>query len=203
MHPRVLQEFERVCSERNAGGSVLEVGAVPSEESLLCLRSLEKAESKIGVNLDGPHTYRDFQILKVNGNDMSCFEDNRFNTVLSNATLEHDRFFWKTLSEMKRVARPGGLIVIGVPGFTKLRFEKAHRLVERIPLLGRRLSRPFGPLFASTFVLQLHNAPGDYYRFSPQAVMEVFFEGMIEVQVRCLMFPPRIIGSGIKPSTGW
>lgn len=198
MHPRVFQEFERICSERKAGGSVLEVGAIPSEENLLCMRSLKEAHKKIGVNLDGPHTYKDFQILKVNANDMSCFEDNLFDTVLTNATLEHNRFFWKTLSEIKRVTRSGGLIVIGVPGFTKLRVEKTHRLIEKIPLLGPLLSCHLDPLFASTLVLQIHNHPGDYYRFSPQAMQEVFFQDMKEVEVRSFIIPPRVIGCGMK-----
>lgn len=198
MHPTVLQEFERICSERNARGSVLEVGAVPSEESLLCMKSLKKAHQKIGINLDGPYTYKDFQILRVNANDMSSFEDNLFNTVVTNATLEHDRCFWKTLREIKRVTCSGGLIVIGVPGFTKLRAAKTHRLIKKIPLLGSFLSRHLDPVFAATAVLQIHNYPGDYYRFSPQAVSEVFFQDMKEVEVLSLMFPPRIIGCGIK-----
>jgi SAM-dependent methyltransferase len=198
MHPRVSQEFERICSERKAGGTVLEIGAVPSEDTLLCLESLKNAHKKIGINLDGPYTYKDFEILKVNANDMSCFADSLFDTVVTNATLEHDGFFWKTLSEIKRVTRSGGLIAIGVPGFTKLEIEKSHRLIEKIPLLGRLLSRHLDFLFASTLVLQIHNYPGDYYRFSPQAMREVFFSDMKEVKVRSFMIPPRIIGCGIK-----
>jgi hypothetical protein len=31
---RVFQEFERICSTKNLGQSVLEVGALPSDESL-------------------------------------------------------------------------------------------------------------------------------------------------------------------------
>ena len=41
--------------------------------------------------------------------------------------------------------------------------------------------------------------PGDYYRFSEQAVREVFFEGMKEVEIRTVLVPPRIIGTGIRP----
>jgi hypothetical protein len=85
-----------------------------------------------------------------------------------------------------------------VPGFTKLEIEKSHRLIEKIPLLGCLLSHHLDPLFASTLVLQIQNYPGDYYAFSPQAMWEVFFQDMKEVEVHSFMFPPRIIGCGIK-----
>jgi hypothetical protein len=45
----------------------------------------------------------------------------------------------------------------------------------------------------------MHYYPGDYYRFSPQAFKEVFFEGMDAVEIRIILSPPRIIGWGIKP----
>jgi hypothetical protein len=54
-------------------------------------------------------------------------------------------------------------------------------------------------LLASTPVLQVHDYPSDYYRFSPQAVVELFMRGLKDVQVFSHMRPPRIIGSGIKP----
>ncbi len=199
MHPTEFREFERICKERKARGSVLEIGAVPSEDSLLCLDALKNAGKKIGINLEGPSSYRDFEILKVDGNDMGCFENDMFDTVVSNATLEHDRRFWKTLAEMRRVTRSGGLIIIGVPGFIKLPLEKRVARAKSWPVLGRWLSRRFSGAFASTLILQIHLYPGDYYRFSPQAVREVFLEGLVDIDIRTLMIPPRIIGSGIKP----
>ena len=54
-----------------------------------------------------------------NANRMDAFEDEMFDLVLSNATLEHDKHFWLSVAEMHRVLRPGGLLVIGVPGFIK------------------------------------------------------------------------------------
>ena len=51
MHPRVFEEFERICRTRGAGGDVLEIGAVPSRESLLFLPALSGARSRIGVDL--------------------------------------------------------------------------------------------------------------------------------------------------------
>jgi hypothetical protein len=42
----------------------------------------------------------------------------------------------------------------------------------------------------------------DYFRFSEQAVREVFFDGMRRVRVRAILHPPRIIGHGYKPRQG-
>ena len=199
MHPEEFRAFERVCVERGAGGSVLEVGAVPSKDSLLCLKSLANCREKIGINLDGPSTYGDFKILKANANDLSCFPDGKFDTVLCNAVLEHDPFFWKSLEEMRRVTRSGGLIVIGVPGFVKLRLENRRWYIGRIPLIRTLFPRFIDSLRASTLILQVHYYPSDYYRFSAQAVAEVFMRGLKDIRVFSHMVPPRIIGSGIKP----
>ena len=127
MHRRILQEFERICSERAIRGSVLEVGAVPTDESLLCMKSLEHATEKIGIDLNSPSEYKDFKIVQGNANAME-FDDNRFDAVLCNAVLEHDKYFWKTVQEIKRVTKAGGLIVFGVPGYTAHSIEKLMRL---------------------------------------------------------------------------
>lgn len=199
MHPRVYQEFERICSETRVSGSVLEIGAVPSENSLLCMKSLGNAIEKIGVNLDGPHEFRDFRILKGNANSIECFEDNKFDVVLCNAMLEHDKYFWKTIGEIKRVTKPGGLIVIGAPGYIYFKAEKVKAILTRIPMVRNLCSNQYmNMFFTATITYQIHNAPGDYYRFSPQTFKEMFFEGMDDVEVRSIMLPPRIIGLGRK-----
>lgn len=199
MHPDQFQAFERICAERGAGDSVLEIGAVPSEDSLLCLRSLRAAARKVGINLNGPSTYRDFTILKANSNDLSRFRDSEFDTVLCNAVLEHDLFFWRSLEEMRRVTRTGGLIIIGVPGFVESRPARWRARIGRSPFVRAMSPRSSESLLASTSVLQVHDCPSDYYRFSPQAVAELFMRGLKDVQVFSHMRPPRIIGSGIKP----
>jgi SAM-dependent methyltransferase len=195
MHPDQFQAFERIVAERGAGGSVLEIGAVPSEDSLLCLGSLRGATRKVGVNIDGPSTYRDFAILKADANDLSCFRDGEFDTVLCNAVLEHDPFFWKSLEEMRRVTRAGGLIVIGVPGFGGPHPAGWSARIVRSPFVRALFS---GTHLVSTPVLRLHDCPADYYRFSLRAVAEVFMRGLNDVRVFSHMKPPRIIGSGIK-----
>ncbi len=176
MHKTVFREFEKICRQRSLAGNILEVGATPDETSLLNMPCLAHA-IKTGINLDGPFTLKDFTIVRGNTNDMACFKDSQFDGCLCNSVFEHDKYFWKTLSEMKRVARPGGLIVIGVPGFAEMPFDFVMR-------------------FAMT--LKIHNFPRDYYRFSPQVFRDFFFEGMSEVEIRTVMLPPRIIGAGRK-----
>ena len=197
MLPRVYKEFERICATRGCGDAVLEVGAVPSDNSLLCMPALNRASEKIGINLKGPFSYKDFRIVKGNANRMECFEDERFDTVLCNATLEHDKYFWKTVAEIKRVTKPNGLIAIGAPGYDWLRLEGYKRYARRL----RRLPRARDYLLwlmRGTLTIDLHNAPGDYYRFSPQAFREVIFEGLRDVEVTRVLLPPIIVGSGIK-----
>jgi len=195
----MYQEFERICSERNASGSVLEVGAIPSNMSLLCMYSLRNATKKIGINLNGPHDFRDFKILKGNANSMGCFEDNSFDVVLCNAMLEHDKYFWSTIGEIRRVAKSGGLIVIGVPVYMYFKLEKIKRILRKIPLIrSLRSNQYLNIFFSSTITFEIHSAPSDYYRFSPQAVKEVLFEGMSDVEIHTIMLPPRIIGVGVK-----
>jgi hypothetical protein len=67
--------------------------------------------------------------------------------------------------------------VIGVPGYVK----DAERDQGR-----------------STLTYRVHYR-FDYYRFSEQAVREVFIDGMERVRVRSMGTPPRLIGHGWKP----
>jgi SAM-dependent methyltransferase len=202
MHPTIRQVFESILSTRASGAqSVLEVGAVPNEDTLLCLPTLAKARERIGVNIDGPRVYRGFEIVKCNANNMECFEADRFDVVLCNATLEHDAMFWRTLDEMRRVLKKGGLAVIGVPGYVRLRGEgyksPLRSVLRHLPACVKP-TRTLELLLSLTITFEVHNQPGDYYRFSEQAVREVFFRGMHEVEVRSVMVPPRIVGAGRK-----
>src|SRR5262249_2253713 len=148
-----------------------------------------------GINLDGPYEFSDFKILKGNANSMDCFEDEKFDVVLCNATLEHDKFFWKTVAEIRRVTKPGGLVVLGVPGYKYYRVENVKSVLKRLPLVRALRSNQYLDLFFSTTItFEIHDAPGDYFRFSPQAIKEVFFEAMDVIEVNSVMLPPRLIG---------
>src|SRR5271169_4578261 len=117
MHPTIFAAFRQILSGLSIQGRVLEVGAVPSTSSLLALDVLDKSE-RLGINLGGNSEFGGFKIIQGNGNDMHMFPDGHFDCALSNATIEHDPFFWKTISEIRRVLRSGGVMVMGAPGFT-------------------------------------------------------------------------------------
>lgn len=200
MHPQVFQAFERVLYQRvgqSFTGRVLEVGAVPTSNALLSSRALASAGSRIGVNLDGAGEFDGFTIVEGNANDLSQFSDGSFDLVLSNATLEHDPHFWLSISEMKRVLGAGGVMVIGVPGYNADGERMGHIrriLRRRIGIASARLDW----LVSGTLTYCVHDAPGDYYRFSAQAMTSVFLDGMTNPDVFSVLQPPRLIGSAIK-----
>jgi len=205
MSPEVFREFEKILSCRDVGERILEIGAVPTTDSLLNIEALAGASLKIGINLDGGRSYtgehttgysthkNDYRLIEADANDMSCFADNMFDTVLSNSVFEHDKFFWKSVAEIRRVARNGALVVIGTPGFDDLENVRIENATNEQKAQFCEHIRKYYP---GTPVLPVHNWPGDYYRFSPQAYKDVIFAGMRDVVVYSFMLPPRIIGIG-------
>jgi len=142
----------------------------------------------VGINLVEVGTYTDFEVIKCNANNMSVFADESFDLVMSNATLEHDPYFWKSVAEIKRVCRKGGIIIIGVPSF-----GRRGGLLSRLSFLPDSIKH-------STLTFHLHYSPGigDYYRFSEQCLLEVILEGLHQKTAHSILSPPRIIGFGIK-----
>ena len=173
-----MQQFHNVI--RRAGirpERALEVGGLMGEQSLLRFPELDKAE-RYCLNLVEMPSDEVVTAVTGNANDMrAVFEDESFDLVLCCSTLEHDKHFWLSLAEMKRVMTPGGLLVIGVPGYVKDEERDQGR---------------------STLTYRVHYA-FDYYRFSVQAVREVFFADMERVKVKAYMTPPRLLGHGYKP----
>jgi SAM-dependent methyltransferase len=179
VHPKVHHKIHSII--RDSGlrpRRALEVGGVMGRKSLLRFPELEGAH-RYCVNLVSMPSDDGITAVTRNANDMSIFDDETFDLVMSNATLEHDKHFWLSLAEMRRVLAPGGLLILCVPGYTA-NPERDH---------GR-----------STHTYRVHYR-FDYYRFSDQAVREVFFDGMEDVQVEAILKPPRIIGHGFKPRT--
>ena len=178
MHRKIKRRFHAIVRRSGVRPErALEVGGVTGPDSLLDAPQVAGAERYCLNLLDLPG--RDGVITVAgNANDMGVFEDRFFDLVLCNATLEHDKRFWLSVAEMKRVLRPGGLLVIGVPGYVKDP-ETDHGY--------------------ATHTYRVHYS-FDYYRFSEQAVRDVFFDGMERVRVSRVMSPPRLIGHGYKPA---
>lgn len=183
-----FKRIERIVAKARVK-RVLEVGALPNPGSLLTMPCLSSAE-KVGVNLI-PGEYEDFKIIEGNANDLHFFDDARFDCVLCNAVLEHDKYFWRSVAEMKRVLEPNGLLVIGTPSY------KNHWL-QRItgPIRGRNKATLL--LTAYTLCFKVHPEPGDYYRFSEQTFSEVFFAGCHDVVIESSLVPPITVGHGRK-----
>jgi SAM-dependent methyltransferase len=202
MTPALFAEFDALCSQYGATGSVLEIGATANTDTLLNLPSLRDCGSRIGVNIEYSATIAAGPILCGNGNDLSRFSDGVFDIVVSNATLEHDPRFWLTLAEMRRVLKPGGLLLIGVPGYIRARGwlrRLAGYLGEGLSALAPLLARPLQGFGAGTATLLVHDYPGDYFRFSEQALREVLLADLEVLATRVLEVPPRLVGVGRKP----
>jgi SAM-dependent methyltransferase len=200
MTPALFAEFDALCRRFGASGNVLEIGATSTPDTLLNLPSLRTCESRIGINIAYEATIPAGTILRGNGNDLSRFPDDRFDVVVSNATLEHDPRFWLTLAEMRRVLKPGGLLLIGVPGYTRAR-SWMRRVAGRMGNSFRVLA-PFAQALqgfgAGTATLLVHDYPGDYFRFSEQAMREVLLQNMFVLTTCVLGTPPRLLGVGRK-----
>ena len=124
------------------------------------------------------------------------FKEEYFNCVLCNSTLEHDKNFWKSIFEMRRVLKKKGLLIIGTPSYTVIK-EPTNFMVKLLKLI--KIKRSFlNSLVLSTLTHKIHNHPGDYYRFSEQTFKEVFFEGFKSISIKIIMIPPRAIGYGFK-----
>ena len=200
MTPALFAAFDTLCARHGAAGRVLEIGAMVADDTLLNLPALRSCESRIGINLAQAGTLGGSEIVQGDANDLSRFADDVFDVVLSNATLEHDRFFWLTIAEMRRVLRPGGLLVIGVPGYLRTR-GVAARVAGRVARWTRavpRLATALQSMAATTPTLLVHDYPGDYYRFSEQALREVLLAGTDVLSTHAIVTPPRLLGVGRK-----
>jgi SAM-dependent methyltransferase len=186
MSPEVFDAFARLARQCPADGDILEIGATPTPDTLLALPCFRAARSRVGLDLSGPHETPGFRILAGQANVMTMFEADRFDVVLCNSMLEHDARFWLTLAEIRRVIRPGGHFLVGVPGFGPMGTLRGGG-ASSLAWLG-----------AAAPTLGLHAFPGDYYRFSKQAVTEIFLEGFEAVDTMSVMLPPRFIAHGIR-----
>ena len=200
MQRDVFWAFNRLCTEHKAGGVVLEIGATGAQDTLLCLPVLAGSQRRFGLNMGAHKSSHGFEILRGNSNDMAMVQTASVDTVLCNSVLEHDARFWLTIAEVRRVLKPGGLFLVGVPGYSE------HRRASRPTRLLARLlpqSLPFGRRLeasvASTPTLLVHRYPRDYYRFGLDAIRHVLLADMDIVSIEEIMTPPRFLAVARRP----
>lgn len=93
-------------------GPVVEIGSyhVPGQAELINLRELFAGQSYVGVDMRaGPGVDRVENVERMTMNSRSA------GTVLALSTLEHVRRFWLGVSELKRIIRPDGVLLLSTP----------------------------------------------------------------------------------------
>lgn len=190
---KLVLEYARLCRRGNLEGSVLEVGCGPSKNTLLNRTIFKHSKYRVGINLIGYTHYREFKVIKCNAHDMKeTFDENTFDIVLCNMVLEHDPLFWKSLEEINRVIKKGGLFVLGVPAVISNVNKSKLTIGTQVAKVNKNM------LLNSTITYRVHNAPGDYWRFTEQAYKEVLMQGFEKIVCSSFLLPPLLLGSGIK-----
>lgn len=209
MHPKVYRRFEALFEAYPPPGPrILEIGAssFPDDSLLTAFRRLSSDFVCTGVNLEVPAPVAlPYRMVQCDANDMAVFEAGSFDGIACNAVLEHDRRFWSTLAEVRRLLVAGGMFYVGVPGFPR-RKNIPQRLFTRVPrsrlasvaILSTMVERAALTSLAATRTLMFHAHPDDYYRFSEQAVRQVFLEDLDCVHLEYVLKPVRILAVGRK-----
>lgn len=183
MSPSVFECFADIVARRfpcNRPLTALEVGA--GGWTLLSIPAFDSGK-RVALNLRFDRITDQLaqtELVVGNSNHMQ-FADASFDCVLSCSAMEHDRYFWRSAREIYRVLRPGGYFIVGVPIYMTLPTDKDQ----------------------TTLTYARHGLAydADYYRFSEQAVREVFFENYEEVtdEVIVRQYPnPYMIAAGRK-----
>jgi SAM-dependent methyltransferase len=200
VHTRIFEAFNRLCAVHGAGGIVLEIGATGDRDTLLCLPALATSQRRFGLNIQAQKSAHGFEIITGNANDMAMLPTASVDTVLCNSVLEHDARFWLTLAEIHRVLRPGGLFVVGVPGYSEHRRASPFtRLMAKILPVNSRAGLALQARAATTPTLLVHRYPRDYYRFGADAIRHVFLADMEMLAIEEVMIPPRFVGVARRP----
>ncbi len=197
---RIIAFFEEFAEAHDARGPFLELCPAPGASALLssdCFAGTERhvvCRDRRGA--DGTNRAPGFDgvidgVTLHYGDSVEMlapFASGSFGTVISNGHLAQDHALLQTVEEMKRVLAPGGLLMLAVPGFTKLPDPTGTRAV------GTK-----GNAIPDAAVTHCIQSPQDLWRLSPQAVKDIILDGLDILVVREAMMPPRLFGVGMKP----
>lgn len=165
--------YEDFLTGLSLKGRVLGVGDSARPHAVINYKCFQdEATQCIGLNIDEQHCgkFNHFSVVHGNANSMP-FNENEFDVITSFSHLEHDKYFWKSIAEFRRVLKPGGRLVICLPGYFIGDSDRE-----------------------TTKCYHVHGI--DYYRFSPATFRDVFYEGFTNVAVYSAMTPVRLIGVG-------
>ena len=212
MHKGVYQEFERIFDLHPPRGEIiLELGVAPRRDTALltAVASRNPASRRVGISLYVPDDLDPdlpFEMVRGNAHDLSMFDDESVDGVITNSMLEHDQEFWLTLAEVRRVLKPGGLFYVGVPGYKSSQstfqrglFRAASSRYSNYPVAKPFFNYLVGTRLVGTSTYMFHLGPDDYFRFSSEAVRNVFFKGMECLTLSEVMSPVRVVAVGRKP----
>lgn len=107
-----LNEFKE---QKGTFDRVLEVGSRKVNSDHARARDILGANKEyIGIDLVADEQSVD---IVMNGHDIKKkFEKESFDVVVTCETLEHDDKFWQTIENMRWVLKPGGWMIVTVPG---------------------------------------------------------------------------------------
>jgi len=189
---RTKQEFRREMSRLGERPKrALEVGAVPDERAMLACPEVADCPERIGINLNLTGTYQGIRVMRGDARELP-YEDGSFDLVVSNSTLEHIPDFWRATADMRRVLRPGGTLMLCMPGYA------SHPAGDRVRRLFGRVPAP-DLLRRGTVTMRVHD-PVDCYRFGVDSFEQALLGGMEDIRVWTLMLPPRVFGTARKPA---
>jgi SAM-dependent methyltransferase len=194
MHPRVHQTYQKLAEKYEMNGPFLEIGAGSNAAAILSGSYFQGKPGRFATNLsdmdftDETDDTTKIQFIRCNSQNMrGVFADGQFATVLCNAVIEHDKYFWRSLDEMKRVLAPGGILAIGAPGYIARRQLKDNVVNDKLK--------------KATITFDLHSTP-DYWRFSRMAFKEVICEGLEVLEISVVGRVPVLMAVARMPLTG-